>query len=177
MSEPSRVKTLLETATNISVLLVSLLIISAFAWGFFAKKQGTAPLQVGLQRGAKLAPLPGFNYKDSSKTLLIAMSTRCAYCSESVPFYKQITEAKYAHAQLRTAAVFPDSSDEVKQYAQQKQLNAELISGVDLSSLDVSGTPTLILVDSNGTVLNFWVGRLSEEGEQEVLKAVNASDV
>jgi hypothetical protein len=101
------------------------------------------------------------------------MSTQCIYCSESIPFYQQIIAAQRANVSLRTAAIFPNTTDEVAQYAQQKQLNTQFIAGIDLSSINVSGTPTLILVDRNGKILNFWVGRLSEKGEQEVINATN----
>jgi hypothetical protein len=40
------------------------------------------------------------------------------------------------------------------------------------SILNVTGTPTLILADSSGRVLDFWVGKLSREEEQQVIAAV-----
>jgi hypothetical protein len=43
------------------------------------------------------------------------------------------------------------------------------------SRLKVSGTPTLILVDRNGSVLGVWIGKLKPEAESAVLSAVTGS--
>lgn len=36
-------------------------------------------------------------------------------------------------------------------------------------NLNVAGTPTLLLVDNNGVVQNVWIGKLTSDGEREVL--------
>jgi hypothetical protein len=38
----------------------------------------------------------------------------------------------------------------------------------------ISGTPTLLLVDRSGTVLNAWIGMLSPRQELEVMRATTA---
>ena len=40
-----------------------------------------------------------------------------------------------------------------------------------LIKLKISGTPTLMLVDRSGTVLNAWIGMLSPRQELEVIRA------
>jgi hypothetical protein len=50
------------------------------------------------------------------------------------------------------------SVDEVKQFS--------------LEKIGVSGTPTLLLVDTSGVVKNFWVGKLSPEQEATVLSVL-----
>jgi hypothetical protein len=37
-----------------------------------------------------------------------------------------------------------------------------------LDSIGVSGTPTLLLVDSNGKVQQAWVGKLDDQGQRQV---------
>jgi hypothetical protein len=41
-----------------------------------------------------------------------------------------------------------------------------------LDSLKVTGTPTLLLLDSNGRVARAWVGQLTPQGEEELIAAV-----
>jgi len=43
------------------------------------------------------------------------------------------------------------------------------IKHADFQSLQVGGTPTLLLVDSKGIVQKVWLGKLSEAKEKEVL--------
>lgn len=72
-------------------------------------------------------------------------------------------------------AVFPNAESDVRQYAQQNQLQLETIAGADLKALNVRGTPTMILVDKNGKVLDFWVGKLSEDEKRQVTNAPEVS--
>ena len=121
-----------------------------------------------------LASLPGSSYGSSPRTLLIAMNTRCGFCAESVPFYNRLTASRQANSQsVRIVALFPDSVDEVRRYVEQKQLGVETIAAVDLSKFNVSGTPTLILIDSSGKVLDFWLGKLTTDTEQQVIQRIS----
>jgi hypothetical protein len=43
---------------------------------------------------------------------------------------------------------------------------------MDFSTIKVPGTPTLLLVDNNGKVLNVWVGKQDEKGEKEILEVL-----
>lgn len=73
-----KLKTYLEVATNIAVLLVALIILSDFAWTSLAKK--TKPrLQDGLRRGDIFPTLSGIHYDQSSQTLIFALSSRCTH--------------------------------------------------------------------------------------------------
>lgn len=49
------------------------------------------------------------------------------------------------------------------------------LAGVPLEKLKASGTPTLLLVDKSGTVLNAWIGMLSPRQELEVIGAATVS--
>jgi hypothetical protein len=46
------------------------------------------------------------------------------------------------------------------------------IAGVDLDKLGIHSTPTLILVDSSGKVLDSWSGELQPDAEREVFAAL-----
>jgi hypothetical protein len=50
----------------------------------------------------------------------------------------------------------------------------ESLPAVNYSTLGVTGTPTLVLVDSTGRIVDFWVGKLSEVEQQEVIEAVES---
>lgn len=45
---------------------------------------------------------------------------------------------------------------------------------MSLNKLGVQGTPTLLLLDDSGTVLQTWVGKLTPEREQAVLSALQS---
>jgi thioredoxin-related protein len=169
----AKLKNYLEVATNAAVLLVALVVLSAFAWTYFIQKP-KLQLELGTQKGQTVAQLPTISYGNSPQTLIIAMSTKCSYCSESVPFYQQLTKKQHEDGTAtRIIAIFPEMQDEVNQYIQQNQLGMTTVASVDFKPFNIGGTPTMILVDNSGKVLDFWVGRLSKDDEQQVVKAIS----
>jgi len=98
----------------------------------------------------------------------------CRYCTRSVPFYNSLVEAwqeNAAKVNIVPAFINKDTAL-VKSYADEKQLSVQAIAGVDLDKLGIHSTPTLILVDSAGKVLESWSGELQPDGEREVFAAL-----
>jgi thioredoxin-related protein len=148
--------------------------LSIFAWSYFTRKPETQ-IQTGLQKGKPLAQIPGVDYKSAPRTLLIAMNSNCGYCNESIPFYRELKEAQREHNEkTRIIAIFSDMENIAKHYVKQKQLDMEAIAEVNLKTLNVDATPTIILVNSSGTILDFWIGKLSPDDEQLVVKSISA---
>ncbi|HEV7376818.1 MAG TPA: hypothetical protein VGN95_19035 [Pyrinomonadaceae bacterium] len=170
--QENNLKTYLETVTNIAVLLASILVLSVLAWGYL-KPIPKTQFQAGLQIGQHFAPLTGIDYKDSPRTLLVALNSKCIHCDESISFYKRIVEAQRQDGPVRVMALFSEPEAVVKPFLLQHQLDVTAAPSVDFNTAKIAATPTLILVDRNGAVLDFWIGTLSQETEQQVMKAIN----
>jgi peroxiredoxin len=169
----AKLKNYLEIATNVAVLLVAVVVLSVFAWNYFTRRS-MPQIQAGLQKGQVFGQVLGINYHDTPQTLLIAMSTKCHYCTESLPFYRQLAEAQRTNGRsTHIVAVFPNREEEVRQYAQQNNLDLDTIAGVNLATLNISGTPTAVLIDSSGRISDFWVGKQPEDTEKQIIRAVN----
>lgn len=153
------------------MLTVALIILGSLSWRYLAIR----PLRIeeGLQKGKAFPTLPGVDYSMSNLTLLIAMSSKCEFCQESVPFYNQLAESIHNNGcAIRVIACFQDFESDVNLFVGKAQLDVETISGVDFRLLKLPGTPAMILVDSNGTILDFWVGKLSKDTEQQITDAL-----
>lgn len=172
-SMQSRARQYLEIATNVAVLLVAMVVLATIASNLLAP---SVSLEGGLRKGGAFPQLPGVDYGKSSKTLLTSLSVRCDYCSESLPFLKEVARihADAANA-VRIIAVFADPESEVKRYIDQRQLNFPAVSGADLKTLNLSATPTYVLVDSNGRIVDFWIGKPSTDVEQQIVKAITST--
>jgi hypothetical protein len=165
-------KTYLEVATNAAVLLVALVVLGNFAWVHLAK-QPMPRAEGGLRKGDAFSLLPSVDYGENSRTLIIAMSSKCERCSESLPFFRQLLEANKASSDLtRIVAIFPETAEEVSRYISEQQLTMNSIPGINYKALNLPGTPTEVLLDKEGKVLNFWIGKPSKNAEQEILEAV-----
>jgi hypothetical protein len=170
MSTSGSTKTL-ELATNVAVLLAGTAFLAALSWGFFVRQQAPSAGS-GFRKGVLVPVLPNVDYAGAPKTLLIAMNTRCHFCTESIPFYNSLVER---HSGTRVLAVFPNDEGEVKEYARQQRLRLETVGGVDFRALQIESTPTMILIGDDGKILDFWIGKLSAANEARVTAAVAPS--
>lgn len=170
-----KIKYYLEVITTVAVLLMAMTLLSALSWGYFVQKR-VPPLQSGLQKGEVVSKLPKVDYSNSSQTILIVMDMQCRFCLESIPFYNHLAQLPAtARGATRLIAIFPNEEDEVKEYVRQNQLQIDTVSGIDTGTPNIVGTPSIILVDRSGKILDFWTGKLSAETESQVIKAITAS--
>lgn len=167
-----KVRNYLETATNLAILLVAALVIGTYAASYIAKRYDRQP--EGLHKGKMLQPILGQDYANASRTLLIALNPQCGYCHESIPFYREIIRARGTSSQsIRIIAVSQIPPPDMKQYLQEKHLDVDAVAEVNFPNLNIQATPTMILVDNNGNVLDFWIGKLSTDDEQQVLRTTD----
>ena len=162
-----------EVSSNVAVLVVAMVLLGTVISTRWWPRPLNPKFEEGLQKGQALAPLPSTDYSAAPQTLILVLSSKCNYCTESLPFYNRLVEEHQRAGKVtQIIAVFPNPRDEVDRYIGQNQLAVKSIPALNYSSLNVTGTPTLILVDSTGRVADFWVGKLSREDEQQVTEAL-----
>jgi len=168
-----KLKDILDVTTNIVVVVFALVAIGVLVKNYFAPPG--AKTSVALTKGSVLREIAGVDYKQAPRTLILALNVDCRFCAKSVPFYNSLAEARQENAgQFNLVAAFINNDPElVKSYVEQKGLSVPAIPGVDLDKLGVHMTPTLILVDSAGKVLDSWRGELQPDGERELFATLN----
>jgi hypothetical protein len=165
-----------DRITNIAVVIAAILLISLFGKAyFFAAPPRSSPDPV--KRGTVLRSIEGVDLHKSLRTLVLALSTNCRYCTQSLPFYKELMTraAKEAAGSVQMVAVFPEQRADVDAYTKTHELPIDSVAGVNLRSLQIPFTPSLILVDSNAEVLGSWGGKLSEEEQKNVFNTLAES--
>lgn len=162
----------IELIANIAIITVAILLSYVLVKRYVFEPGRAEPLVSANQhlRSQKIN-LSGVDWSKSEKTLVLAISSVCHFCTESAPFYRQLAEA---HEGTRLVAVLPQTIEEGKLYLNKLRVNIDEVIQAPLSSIDVNGTPTLMLVDRNGTVIDTWVGRLPAVREAEILAYVKA---
>lgn len=114
--------------------------------------------------------LPGVDWSKNGRSLILAISTRCHFCTDSAPFFQRIGREKPAGTKL--LAVLPQAVEEARTYLDQQGVRVDDVRQAPLDSIKVSGTPTLLLVDNAGTVADVWVGKLEPSQEEDVLRVL-----
>jgi thioredoxin-related protein len=156
-----------ELAANAAILIVAVIFgyILVQKYFFTPPTLDTAPKEIA--KGTKLA-VPETDFQANGKTLLVVLQKGCKYCTESMPFYKDLLEKTPAKG-VKMVAVLPGSFEESSIYLKDNGLMIPDIRQAALNSVNVRGTPTLILVDDKGEVSKSWVGKLPSEKEKEVI--------
>lgn len=116
----------------------------------------------------KSIPLENIDWKENKKTLVLYLSTTCRFCNESGSFYKRLVEKYSNDKNVRLVAVLPQSVDEAKKHLTNLGVNINDVRNARLTSIGVSATPTLLLVNESGVISGYWRGKLTEDKESEV---------
>ena len=157
----------IEMAANIGILITAVLVGILFVRNYTHKQTDT---QRTVALGSKFA-LKNVDWQTSDKNLVFAVSTTCHYCTESAAFYRRLVEqCKQQH--VHTIAVLPQTVPEAQAYPSGEGVSVDEIRQAPLSDLDISGTPTLVLVDQGGIVKQVWQGKLPDAKEGDVIANV-----
>ena len=169
-----KLKDILDVTTNVVVVVFAIVAIGVLVRNYFP---GVGKPGVEVKKGSVFPNIAGVDYKQSPRTLILALNVDCRYCLKSVPFYNSLAEAQQKNAgQVNIVAAFINKDATlVKAYTTEKQLSVQAIAGVDLDRLGIHLTPTLVLVDNTGKVLDSWRGALQPDGEREVFDALGLS--
>lgn len=164
----------IELVANILIIVVALLL-----GGVIVQKYFFAPPAAVSNQPPRLEPkigsvmnVPDVNWSQQPKTLILALQSSCHFCNESAPFYKRVIES-VKDKNVKLVAVFPTAVEESAAHLQKLGLTNMEVKQSSLGSLQVSGTPTLILTNEKGEVTNYWVGKLSPDKETEVINKLN----
>ena len=153
----------LEVAVNVALLCAFLAVAALAVKRFWTPQQGISEPTVG----TKLS-LQNADWGASDKSLVLVLSVGCHYCSESAEFYKRLLPVAQS-ARMRILAVLPQPLSESRAYLDNLGVSVPDVRQSSLQSVDVSGTPSLLLVDRSGRIEKAWVGKLGPEQEKQVL--------
>ena len=155
----------LEVAVNVALLAASLTVAALAAQRFW--QAHTANRVSGPEIGAKVS-LAGLDWSQSDRTLVLALSTTCHFCSDSAAFYRKLVPEALSHG-VPIVAVLPQSTAESRSYLDGLGLHVQDVLQSPLAAVDAAGTPTLLVIDRTGKISKAWVGTLAPEHENQVL--------
>jgi thioredoxin-related protein len=161
----------IELVANLAIIVVAILLGVVLVRSFFfsrSRGQSQAPASI-IQPGTQLS-LPGTDWKANGRTLILALSTECHFCTESAPFYQQLSQRRGSAVKL--VAVFPQPIKESQAYLTNLGVATDDMREAPLAALDIGATPTIILADDQGKVISSWRGKLTAEKEAEVLSKI-----
>ncbi|HYN08841.1 MAG TPA: conjugal transfer protein TraF [Vicinamibacterales bacterium] len=162
-----------RAAVGASILLLVIFAgtLGLLAWPRLTGALGVtpAPAEPAYRAGAVI-DTPAEWYQAAPYTLLLFARASCSACQTAQPFFKRLIDDIGATVRvvLITSA---GEADEDAQYARGLGLQAQSIRTA-IPGLGVRVTPTLVLVDRQGTILNAWEGVGPVEKQTEIADAL-----
>lgn len=160
----------LETVANIVTIIVLLFFTVVVAQKRFDRYRapGTAASLIG-----KRVPVGVPMGADSKKrALLLFVSEHCKYCLESMAFYRHLHELSVNRPVTQIAFVYPRGETDFAAFLERNGVETLAHYPMDFWQVNVTGTPTIALVDETGVVRRVWVGLLSSRDESEILQLI-----
>lgn len=164
----------IETAANLLIIVVALLMGVILIQKYFLGSPAASnqPLRLQPKVGEKIN-VSDVDWSNQPKTLLLVLQADCRFCNDSAPFYKQIIESVKSK-NIRLVAVFPTDVAKSSDHLNKLGLTNMEVKQSSLGSLQVSGTPTLIITNDKGEITDYWVGKLPPDKETEVINKLNS---
>lgn len=161
----------MENLASLATILVSLLLSVVLIKVFLLPQSAPSASRPQPRAGMNLKQsLPGVDWAKNKRTLVLALSTQCHFCTESAPFFQRIQKERAKD--LKLVAVLPQAVDEGRKYLEGEGVQVDDVKQATLNAIGVTGTPTLLLVDGTGTVADVWQGKLQPDQEGGVLAAL-----
>jgi len=160
-----------ETTANVAIIVVALVLGAVLVKRFLLPIRNPPAVSRPDPRvppGTKIS-LRDIDWAKNQRTLILAISDSCHFCTESAEFYKALVQQKANKNSVHIVAVLPQTPEQGKTYLDKLGVSVDEIKQAELSSIGVSATPTLLMVDQTGSVLEGWVGKLPGNKEKEVL--------
>lgn len=125
------------------------------------------PLAVG-----DIFPLSGVKFSEARRTLVLAISPKCRYCLMSREFLRTL----YQSAREKRIPVVLVMPTHVlgSEYRAVLQMHEATLRQVDLRSVGIYGTPTILLVDSQAVVRQQWVGKMPPDMERDIVATLGS---
>jgi hypothetical protein len=162
----------LERVTNAAVIFAVIVFCVTVAKDYWLKQtahsgQG-AIHQANNFKGTKLL-VSGVDWSQSDRTLVLAISTQCHFCLESIPLYRTLSGAAAVKTgKVSIVAIMPQEMSAAQSFVKQSDIHANKVISVDLDRIGVSGTPTIFIVNRTGTIESAWIGKLSAAEQREL---------
>jgi hypothetical protein len=164
--------TKLDKAANIALIIACALLIGTLARNYYLSRKTDPNLELGIEKGEQVqfpgdAPAGG---QSAQATLVLALSTHCGFCQDSLPFYQKLAAFKNSSpARVRLATVMTEPEEEIEAYLKKNGIAADAVFSMPVAQMGVKGTPTLLLLDGQNKLIESWVGKLDSQGESDVI--------
>jgi len=116
--------------------------------------------------------LAGVDFDLAEKTLVFIINSHCKACTESMGFYKTLTQRRWPTTTSFVAACGESVLICSRYLADHGVTPNQVVSGFP-RGITITATPTIVLINRGGQVRAGWVGKLDRSKERQVHDAIS----
>jgi len=170
----------LEAAAHLSVVVATVvaLVVVSHAWHGSAAPAASASSDlrspVGYRLGENAPSFANLSYNGAPRTVLLFVKSSCVFCTDSMSFYRELGQsAGHRAGQYRIVAASIESESDTRVYLRSHGVEVDQIVSFSLQdNVKVPVTPTLMVVNSRGTVEHMWVGFQRQDGQRKIVSSL-----
>lgn len=164
----------LDKAANVILILTCLVVLgfTAYRWGPSQKVPTYAVGEVFDPPIVALLPQP------RGPVVLLALSSRCQVCSLSMPSFRQLELTRRTNGlSLPLVVLAREDPQTVRSFLLANNLNTDAIVDVRAvkSKLEQCPVPHTLVPNAGGVVVGSWVGLLTDNRLEEVIRALSGA--
>lgn len=133
-----------------------------------SKEQPAEDVSQRYRAGDRAPSIPGVDYGAKDKTVVFALSTRCRFCEENGPFYRETIEASRRSGRFQVVFAFSQENSDGSAFLDRIGLSGlasqfHVTSRVDFGRIGIRATPTTIVVGRDGMIRRAKVGMVGTD--------------
>jgi len=173
--ESERALRRLSLTASISFVLVVAVTVGYIAWprvaGAIGFKPAPPPPQPPAYLASELIDVPASWYNDAPKTLVLFARASCGACDKAKPFLASLVTGLRGQVKAVMAHPAGAEADDLA-FARSVGIPDNQVQKVT-AHLRVKATPTIVLVNQQGTILAAWEGAGSEARQAEIVATIH----
>lgn len=167
----------LEKATYICLITVSLVSLYLLVEARFFRPAPPGQPTESTLIGKREESLPETLWKGARKNVVLLLSTRCTFCAESTPLYRQLSAMRQrTPTSISLMVASFDPPEKMRDYLTHENIAVDNVVQANSGFARVSVTPTVFLVDSHGVIRRVFFGKLNWIQEKRLLSALESAD-
>jgi hypothetical protein len=136
-----------------------------------------------LPLGTVLEPVDETGYGSADVTILVGLSTTCQYGEQSMAAFRRLNDraASERSGRLRILALSAEPQEVLAEHLKAQRLSAfrpvEVVGRTSQISRIASLTPSVVLLDREGTVVGSWAALITTGRLRQIMRSLNERNV
>lgn len=131
--------------------------------------------ETSLSSDGQRVSISGIDLSPFPQTVVVVLDKSCRFCKQQTPFYRRLAESSRAK-NIKLVFAFPHNLNDGIDYLKTQQIPATEVIRIHMKSLDIKGTPTVLLLNHEGKILAKWAGELSTPVEDYIVSILGMSE-